>query len=134
MGLRSERRFINIRNIKPGMMIQFSYTKLSGENAQYVVLVIDPDRKGTFATESQLHGYLIKDTMTDEEILKFFSSIKKNISLDYEDRRKSLVSDLDSDEAYKQFLSSPYAKDRMYRTFNISKMSAVRQILLGGVE
>ena len=134
MPLRSERRFINIRNVKPGMMLEFSYTKLNGQGNKYVVLVIDPDRKNEHASEPQLHGYIIKDTMTDQEVIQFFSSFQSNLSLDYDDRRKSLVSELDSDESYDKFLKSKYADSRLYRTFNISKMSAVRQILLGATE
>jgi hypothetical protein len=133
MALRSERRFIGIGNVTSGMLIQFYYTKLNGENNQYVVLVVDPNRRNDRATEPQLHGYVVKD-LTDAELIDFISEFKTSITLDYENRSKAVVEDLNTDESYERFKSSKYFGDRPYRTFNISKMSQVRQILIGSPE
>lgn len=133
MPLRSERRFISISNVKSGMMVQFNYTKKSGGTGSYVVLVVDPDKKNERATESQLHGFVI-DELTDAELIEFFSSFGKSINLDYENRRANVVEELNTDEAYTKFASSKYVGDRKYRTFNLSGISNVRQILLGNVE
>lgn len=133
MPLRSERRFINIGNVKSGMMIQFKYTKNSGESGQYVVLVVDPKRINKRATEPQLHGFVI-DEMSDKELIEFFSSLQGNINIDYEDRRASIVEGLNTDEAYKKFAASKYVKDRSYRTFNLSGITGVRQILIGAID
>lgn len=133
MAIRSERRFIGLTNVKPGMMVQFSYTKKSGESGSYVVLVVDPNRKNERALEPQLHGFVIED-MTDSELIDFFSSFKKNINIDFSNRSASVVEGLNTDEAYEQFRGSKYVKDRSYRTFNLSGISQMRQILLGSVK
>lgn len=133
MPIRSEGRFIGLDKVKPGMMIQFNYKKKSGESGKYTVLVVDPDRTNDRATEAQLHGFVI-DELSDKELIEFFTSFGKSIKLDYDDRRASIVEELNTDEAYKAFKSSKYVKDRSYRTFNLSNMTAVRQILLGSVD
>lgn len=133
MPLRSERRFISISKVKSGMMIEFNYTKLSGNSGTYTVLVVDPYRKNDRATEPQLHGFTIKE-LSDSELIEFFTSFGKSLNIDYTDRRASIVRDLNTDEAYEAFASSKYVKDRTYRTFNISKMSQVRQVLIGSVD
>lgn len=133
MPIRSERRFINIDNVKPGMMVQFTYSKKSGGTGQYVVLVVDSNRMNEHATEPQLHGFVI-DQLDDADLLNFFSSFRKSIKMDYENRRSSLIEGLNTDEAYEAFKSSKYVKDRTYRTFNLSGISGLRQILLGSVD
>jgi len=132
MPLRSERRFISISNVKPGMMIEFNYTKKSGGGGSYIILVVDPNRKNERATEPQLHGFVI-DELTDEQLIEFFSSFRKSINIDYKDRQASIIEGLNTDEAYNTFATSKYVKDRSYRTFNLTGMSQVRQILLGSV-
>lgn len=133
MALRSERRFISINNVKSGMMIQFNYSKKSGGSGTYTVLVVDPNRTNERATEPQLHGFVI-DELSDTQLIDFFASFNKTIRMDYENRRASVVEGLNTDEAYKTFASSKYVKERSYRTFNLSSMSQVRQVLLGSIE
>lgn len=133
MPIRSERRFIGVSSIKPGMMIEFNYTKKSGGSGPYVVLVVDPNRKNERAKEPQLHGFVIQN-LSDSELIEFFASFNKSMKIDYTDRRASVVEGLNTDEAYTAFASSKYVKDRSYRTFNLSSMSQVRQILLGSVD
>jgi hypothetical protein len=133
MPLRSERRFIGITSVESGMMIQFNYRKTSGETGSYTVLVVDPNRKNERATEPQLHGFVI-DELSDVELIEFFAAFKKITNLDYDDRRTSVVEGLNTDEAYNTFKSSKYVKDRSYRTFNLSAMSSIRQILLGSID
>lgn len=134
MPLRSEGRFIGIANVKPGMMIDFSYTKSSGGSGRYTVLVVDPNRKNSHAKEAQLHGFVI-DELGDRELIEFFTSFRKTVNISgVEDRRASIVEDLNSDEAYNTFKTSKYVDNRSYRTFNLSGMSSVRQILMGEPE
>jgi hypothetical protein len=115
------------------MMVQFSYTKKSGGSGSYLVLVIDPDRKNDRATESQLHGFVIDD-MSDAELIGFFSSFQKTMNVDFTNRSASVVEGLNTTEAYESFKGSKYVKDRSYRTFNVSGISQLRQVLLGSVE
>ena len=133
MPLRSERRFISLNDVKPGMMVQFSYSKKSGGSGVYTVLVVDPDRTNERATEAQLHGFVI-DELTDSQLIEFFAAFGKSINIDYEDRRASIVRDLNTDEAYAAFSTSKYVQNRSYRTFNRSAISQVRQILVGSVD
>lgn len=133
MALRSERRFINLSKVTSGMMIQFNYSKKSGGSGAYTVLVVDPNRQNEHASEPQLHGFVIDD-LTDSELIEFLSSFGKDVNVGYENRRGSVVEELNTDEAYSTFLSSRYVKERSYRTFNLSGMSQVRQILIGSVD
>lgn len=133
MPIRSERRFISLNNINPGMMIEFNYSKKDGGSGTYIVLVVDPKKENPHTKEPQLHGFIIND-LNDEELINFFSSFGKSVKLDYEDRRASVVEGLNSDEAYEKFRSSKYVKDRSYRTFNTKTMSSVRQVLIGSID
>lgn len=133
MALRSERRFIGISSLQPGMMIEFNYSKKSGGSGKYVVLVVDPRRQNERASEPQLHGFVIND-LSDSELVEFFASFGKSMRIDYSDRRASVVEGLNTTEAYETFKSSKYVEDRSYRTFNLSGMSSVRQILIGSPE
>lgn len=133
MAIRSERRYISPGDIKSGMMVQFNYNKKSGGSDEYIVLVVDPKRQNTRATEPQLHGFVI-DELSDAQLVEFFSSFKKTINLDYTNRRGSVVEGLNTTEAYTAFASSKYVKDRSYRTFNLSGITQPRQILVGSVE
>lgn len=130
MGLKGQRRFISLNNITSGMMIQFSYKKASGGSGQYVVLVVDPNRQNERASEPQLHGFIINE-LSDSELIEFFSSFGTSTKLDIEQNRAPVVEELNTDEAYAKFASSKYVKNRSYRTFNLSGISQVRQILLG---
>lgn len=133
MPLRSERRYIGLGDVKPGMMVEFNYSKKEGGSGRYVVLVVDPNKKNDRATEPQLHGFVIGD-LTDSQLIEFFASFGTNVKLDYEDRRASVVENLNTQEAYTRFTSSKYVRDRSYRTFNLSGIKKVRQVLIGSIE
>lgn len=133
MSLRSERRYIKLDDVKPGMMVEFFYKKVSGDSSNYIVLVVDPNRTNDRATQPQLHGFVI-DKLSDRELVEFFMSFRKTTKFDYDDRRASVVEELNTDEAYATFASSKYVTDRKYRTFNRTGISQLRQILLGSVE
>lgn len=133
MPLRSERRFIGVSNVTSGMIVQFNYTKLNGDSNQYVVLVVDPYRKNERAREHQLHGYDVKD-MSDEELITFATTFSSRIQIDPVERRKELVGDLNTQDAYETFRSSQFSQGRPYRTFNLSKITQMRQILIGSPE
>ena len=114
-------------------MITFDYSKREGGSGNYTVLVVDPNRQNSHANEPQLHGFVI-DELSDSELIEFFSSFRKGIRLDYEDRRASVIEELNTDEAYTAFKSSKYVKNRTYRTFNLSGMKTIKQILIGMIE
>jgi hypothetical protein len=136
MALRSERRFMNIDRVESGMMIEFNYRKLSGEQDSYLVLVVDPNRTNSHASEPQLHGFIIDESrLTDEELVQFIISFSTVTNLgNYEDRRRAIVEKLNTDVAYERFRKSAYVNGRPYRTFNRSKISQLRQVLQGGIE
>ena len=130
MAIRSQRRFININDIESGMMIQFTYKKLSGETQEYVVLVIDPDRQNEHASQPQLHGYVLKD-FSDKELVEFFSAFDTEVNLNPRNNKKPVIKELNNDAAYAKFAASKYVSNRAYRTFNLSNISRTRQILVG---
>lgn len=132
MSIRSERRYISQSDLKPGIMIEFNYTKADGSANKYQALVIDPNRKNEHAREPQLHAVLIED-MDDSQLLQLFSIFRKPINFDPDNREGSVVESLNDDDAYGEFVGSRYAQTRKYRTFNLSGISQLRQILLGSV-
>lgn len=133
MPLRSERRYMGVGDLKSGMMIQFNYTKKSGDSGDYIVLVVDPSIPNKYTGEPQLHGFTIKE-LSDSELIEFFSSFNTQVKIDYDNRRGSVVEGLNTDDAYSAFANSRYVEDRSYRTFNLSKISQLRQILVGSVD
>jgi hypothetical protein len=132
MAIRGQRKYINISNVEPGMMIQFNYKKLSGETNEYVVLVIDPNRENEHASQPQLHGYLLRD-FSDKELVDFFSSLDTEAKIDPKSKTP-VIKDINNDEMYSKFATSKYVSNRPYRTFNLTGISKVRQILVGKVQ
>lgn len=136
MPLLSERRFINLSAVKPGMMVEFDYTRLDGQSGTYRVLVIDPNRKTTERPEPKLHGIDL-DGLADLEILEAMASFKTQFDVGVdsnEDRKKSVVQEVNTDEAYANLKNSKFNERRKYRTYNLKEISRVRQILLGALD
>jgi hypothetical protein len=130
MPLRSERRFISYGKVTSGMLLEFSYKGKNSTQKTYTVLVIDPSRQNTHATEYQLHALLIDD-LSDFDLLGLITKVG-NLSLDPANRAAPLT-DLKSNDAYTIYTNS-IASQRRYRTFTVDKLSAVRQILIGELE
>jgi hypothetical protein len=112
------------------MLIEFTYKKAIGGGGKYIVLVIDPSRQNERAKEEQLHGFIVDD-MSDAELIRFISNFKTSITLMSEDRRMAIVDNLNSTDAYAEFKASEYKDKRIYRTFNVSKITRPQQILVG---
>ena len=125
MGLRSSRRFISKYNIKTGMMVEFTYTKLDSTTSSYTVLVIDPEKNG------HMHGLLIGD-LSDQDLIRLSSEVGGTFEHDLADR-KAPITDLQSEAAYERFKSSGFSDVRRYRTFIVEKISSIRQILIGEI-
>jgi hypothetical protein len=129
MALRSERRYISKGDIKSGMMLDITYQKKSGETKPYTILVVDPTKQNQYTTTSQLHGILIND-LTDAELIKLVVTIG---NLQYQEDRRSPLTNLQSDEVYDKYKSLYGSQDR-YRTFILENIKTARQILLGEAE
>lgn len=126
MGLRSERRFISKNDVRSGIMLEFSYSKKTGESKSYSIIVIDILRSND--TE-YLHGLLL-DNLSDFDIVKLSTEIGNRFNFDPDARSVPLTS-LDSDEAYARYKTSLFKNDRRYRTFIVNNMSNLKQILIG---
>lgn len=146
MALRSSRRFIAQTNIKSGMMVEFTYTKLDSTTSSYTILIIDPNKNG------YVHGLLIDD-LSDQDLIRLVEvgedTVKNKLGKiksipariipaenieeigSLKNERTAPLTNLQSDAAYQRFKSSEFSEDRRYRTFLIGKMSGVRQILIG---
>lgn len=136
MSLLSERRFISLSNVTPGMLLEFSYTKLDGTSGKYTVLVIDPNRINKNTSEPQMHAIDVGE-LSDLEILEALASFKTemDVSVNEEaDRRKKVVVDTNTDDAYKNLATSKFREKRRYRTFNLKTVGQTRQILLGTLD
>jgi hypothetical protein len=129
MQLRSTRRFISVDDIQTGMMLQFRYTKLDKATDDYTVLVIDPAKVDSRTDRIQLHAYDIGQ-LSDSDIVQFMLDLDTELSIDANNRRKSLAA-LNADEVYRHFINSSQYKDRPYKRFIPEKMQLVRQILVG---
>lgn len=121
MPLRSERRFIGKSKISSGMLIDFSYKKVSdGSSKNYTALVIDPDK------DKYLHALLIED-LSDSELVGMITKLGQ-FSYNPDEPNKPLT-DLQNDEAYNKYLG--IKNERRYRTFLVDNISSLRQILIG---
>jgi hypothetical protein len=130
VALRSERRFISYSQVTTGMMVEFSYTKDSGETGTYSAIVIDPSKKGE--NELYMHAILIDD-LSDEEIVKLATEIGQEFNFDPDARRNPLTY-LQTNEAYDRYRASNIKPKRIYRTFVTNRIKMVRQILIGALE
>jgi hypothetical protein len=133
MGLRSERRFISKYEVTTGMLLEFSYIKAKDKKtANYMILVIDPEKLHDSTDNAHLHGILI-DNLSDLEIVRISTEIGQEFNYNPDERRVPITM-LQSDEAYVRYTASFIKNDRRYRTFLVDNMANVRQILIGELE
>lgn len=100
LGIRS---FLSRDNLAPGKVIQFTY-----DGEQKYALVLNPEWEG------KLHALSIQNI----DISKFSSIIKL------------VGSETDGDILYSKFKNSALVVDRPYRTYLLSKISALREVFL----
>jgi len=131
MALRSERRFISKNKIQSGMLLEFSYMKITdGATGVYTVLVIDPAKKNESTGNEQLHALLIDD-LSDMELIGLVTTLG---SFQFNpDERTAPLTNLQSDDAYNKYLSTTKSQ-RRYRTFILKNIASPRQILIGEIE
>lgn len=125
MAIRSTRRFVGKANLKSGMLVEFSYTKLKdNQKNNYVALVIDPNK------DNYMHALLIDD-LTDFQLISLITKIGESFVYD-PDKPDQPLTNLQTNESYNKYLS---IKDqRRYRTFLVNNISNLRQILIGEVK
>ena len=97
------RTFISRKNLTPGKVIQFTY-----DGEQKYALVLNPDWQG------KLHGLSLKEV----DLSKFIQI------------RDLVGSETNGEELYIQFKNSNFVVDRPYRTYLLSKMSALREVFV----
>ena len=97
------RTFISRKNLTPGKVIQFTY-----DGEQKYTLVLNPDWQG------KLHGLSLKEV----DLSKFIQI------------RDLVGSETNGEELYSQFKNSNFVVDRPYRTYLLSKMSALREVFV----
>lgn len=128
MPLTIEERIIPVTKVRPGAIVRMTYTKKDGKVGEYLMMVIDAFRQNSHAKEPQIHGYLINE-MTESEFINFIVSLNCPIALDPTNAELSLV-DLSNTEAYAaKSLISTYTS-RPYRTFNVSGISSVMEVVI----
>lgn len=98
LGIRS---FVSRRDLTPGKVIQFTY-----DGQQKYALVLNPEWEG------KLHALSLKDV---------------NISK-FAEIRKLVGTDTDGQVLYSKFRTSVLVDDRPYRTYLLSKVSALREV------
>lgn len=97
------RKFVSIGSLRPGSLIQFTYNK-----EQKHALVLDPNWNGKLHAVS-LVGLSLEET---KQLLREVSKISN------------------SREIYETYKTSRYTVGRSYRTYTITKISALREIYL----
>lgn len=100
LGIRS---FISRGDLKPGKVIQFTY-----DGEQKYALVLNPN------WEDKLHGLSLKDV----DLSKFIQI------------RDLVGSETNGEDLYNKFKNSNFVVDRPYRTYLLSKISALREIFV----
>ena len=100
LGIRS---FISKRDLTAGKVIQFTY-----DGEQKYALVLNPD------WEDKLHALSLKDI-----------TVSKFVEI-----RKLVGSDTDGQLLYSKFRNSSLLAERPYRTYLLSKVSALREVFV----
>ena len=100
LGIRS---FTSVGRLAPGKVIQFTY-----DGQQKYALVLNPEWQG------KLHALSLKDINAGEFI----------------EIRKLVRSDTDGQILYSRFRNSTLVADRPYRTYLLSKVSALREVYI----
>lgn len=133
MAFRSERRFISYGKVTTGMMVEFSYTKETGDTNTYTAIVIDPSKSKEVngVQQKYMHAILIDD-LTDFEIIKLATELGEEFEFD-PDNRTVPITYLKTDEAYTRYTQSNIKPKRIYRTFITERVKSIRQILLGEI-
>lgn len=122
MALRRQgNRYISYSAMESGMIVRFAY-----EGKQRIVLVIDPFRLNEHANENQLHGIDISN-FSNTELLNIAETFGVNLS--YEEG-KTFTTGLNTTDAYMKYKSSQFVSTRKYRTYNVSKISQLRQVVI----
>lgn len=134
--LKAGGRFLGKDAMTTGTVIEFVYTKVSGETNKYKVIVIDPARENTHTRESKepakLHAYDITN-LDDREFIRFICDLDVPFKINPAEKELS-IAELDSIGVYEAFKSSITRLNRPYRTFNRSKIRSVRKIVLESEE
>lgn len=133
MAFRSERRFISYPAVTTGMMVEFSYTKESGETNTYTAIVIDPSKpKEVDGVQQKYMHAILLDDLTDFEVIKLATELGEEFEFNPDNRRLPITY-LKTDEAYANYKKSNVKPKRIYRTFITEKIKTIRQILLGEI-
>jgi hypothetical protein len=121
MALKCQRRFVSKSKVTSGMLLEFSYRKISDDSTgNYIVLVIDPNKN------NHLHALLVDD-LSDRDLIGLITRLG-NLSYNPDEPSKPLT-DLQNDESYNKYLG--IKSQRRYRTFLVNNISNLRQILIG---
>ena len=101
------RRFVSRERLRPGAVLQFTY-----DGQQKYAVVLNPEWQG------KMHA-LSLNSLSPQQL-------------------KSLLTELESaqreEEIYEKYKTSTYTETRPYRTYTITKMSAIREIFLKDTE
>ena len=129
MALRGSRRFMSKDSIQSGMLLDITYQKTPEEAKNYSLLVIDPNKENKFSKALQMHALLVDD-LEDGEVVRMVNDMAQ-FAPDPADKRAP-VADLKNDAAYQGFIDN-YDTKKRYRTFTLTKIKNVRQILIGEI-
>jgi hypothetical protein len=98
------RKFASLKKLAPGSVVQFTY-----DREQKYALVLNPEWEG------KMHALSLK-YLSRDSLVRLFVEIKE-----LNDTAEAL---------YERYKISEYAESRPYRTYTISKISALREIYL----
>lgn len=97
------RKFTSVSKLTPGTVVQFTY-----DDEQKHAVVLDPNWEG------KMHALSLKNISPDD-LRKFLIE---------------LVQITSKEEIYSRYKNSPYTVNRPYRTYSLTKVSALREVYL----
>lgn len=129
MALEIVEKPIVVSGIKSGMLVNLSYTKVSGGAGNYFLFVINPSLPNSKTGSQQLHAYNFGGIINESQFVNILVDLNAALVLDTVNKEMKLEALADT-EAYEARYVIPTTDARPYRTFNIQNIGNATQLLI----
>lgn len=129
MGLDIVEKSIPVNNIKPGMLVNMQYTKVSGGGGNYLVFVISNNRPDVRTQSVQLHAYNFGGVLNESQFINILVNLSSAVILDPVNKELRLEAISDT-EAYEAKYILPSVGERPYKRFVVTNIGSTTQLLI----
>lgn len=124
MALRKKAQTISLSQVRPGQVLEITYTDERGNSETSLILVIDPNSASGSSRPGKLHA--IKLTNLSESDMEILISNIRSVT-----GKRRNIDEADKVEMYASFKDTPYGVTRPYRTYTREKITSIKRITLG---